>query len=427
MPVTTRPSPSEVGKNRDPEIAIEADDDTTVLEAVTRRCRSSYEGDPRHPPAPRMRIRTDPSPFRGLPIIASSIAPENSMNSESPKNSVSIYDNGFVNGLIRAFNQDLHLIIRPDDVWQAILSQFSLFVNGNVERLRHLFVAHKGKKALEIDIRPMSFSRIDFGMLAKIFAAMIQHNVVDPELRKWMIPEFTTTTQHDKTVAAFSMMGTMKGYFKYELRGGCGLPSVTLLGSRHDWEMLASQVNKLYDYGEECAHWANLLQPIMRYMLRTFDEPDSQKVKDFWLRVAYQAGKEGSGIGIRTLSGWITAFTYFDENGKVARHYTEEDIHKIDEKSDARIRSWGGTNIQEYVGLERKRLTLDGVSYPLIRPGQIPGGIILFPMTLTDEETNQKRYATVVSGTIGMSISEHGTTAQPVSAWWVVRKFQEPM
>ncbi|KAI0532847.1 hypothetical protein GGR58DRAFT_488759 [Xylaria digitata] len=409
MPVTTRPSPSEVGKNRDAEIT----NDTTVFNTVTSNCRSPYDG----------RILRE---FRRLPIIASSIGPHGSINSES-SNTVSIYNNGFVDGLIRAFNQDLHLIIRPDDVWQAILSQFSLFVNGNVERLRDMLVAHKEKRSLTIDVEPMSFSNVDFGKLAEVFASMIQDNVVDAELRKWMMPDFTTTTKHDKAVAAFAMMGTMKGYFEYIAWGGCGLPSVTLLGTRYDWEMLASRVNKLYDYGEECTHWANLLQPVMRYMLRTFDEPDSQKVKDFWLRVAYMAGKEGSGIGVQTLSGWITAFAYFNEDGKVTRHYTEKDIDQIDEESSARARSWEGIDVREFVGLERKRLTLDGVSYPLIRLGTIPRGIILLPMKLIDREVGVQRLATVVSGTIGMFISEYGTTVQPVSAWWVVQEFHEPI
>jgi hypothetical protein len=40
------------------------------------------------------------------------------------------YGNGFVNGVIRAFQQDLHLILRPDGIWLAILTQyvFHIFV-----------------------------------------------------------------------------------------------------------------------------------------------------------------------------------------------------------------------------------------------------------------------------------------------------------
>ncbi|KAI0135939.1 hypothetical protein F4776DRAFT_109914 [Hypoxylon sp. NC0597] len=412
MPVTTRPSPSAVGKNQDREIAFNAYDET-VFNTLTSNIHSPYEGDPRRPPAIPSTWSFRNTGFRGFPIIASSIGTKSAMNAES---TVSIYNNGFVDGLIRAFNQDLHLVIRPDDVWQAIISQFSLFVNGNAERLRHMFVAHEGKRGLTIDLRPMRLSEIDFGEVAQKFASVIQDNVVDPELRQWMIPDFSTTTNHDKAVAAFGMMGAMQQYFEYTIVGGCGLPSVTLLGTRDDWEMLANRINKLYEYGEECKHWASLLRPIMRYMLRTFDEPDSQEVKDFWLRVAYEAGSDGSLRGIRTLSGWITAFAFFDDDGKVATDYTEEEIRQMDKKDDEPI-----------LGPDRKRLILDGVSYPLISRKNIPRGITLLPVTLIDVEVGAQIFATAISGTIGMSISADGTTAQPISAWWIVQEFKKPI
>ena len=234
------------------------------------------------------------------------------------------------------------------------MSQFSLFVNGNAEDLRHMFVAHKG---LTIGLAPVRFSEIDLGGVTSSFTSAIRRNVVDPGLSQWMIPQFSTTTARDSAVAAFGMIGAMKQYVKYSIRGGSGFPSVTLLGNRSDWEMIANRVDKLRKYSEECEHWASLLQPIMRYMLRTFDEPDSQEVKDFWLRVAYEAGIDDSGNEVRTLSGWITAFAYFQDNGRVTTDYKEDDISQLDEKS---------------IKLDRKRLTLDGVSYPLISLREIP-------------------------------------------------------
>ena len=42
----------------------------------------------------------------------------------------------WVDGIIRAFQQDLHLTIRPDDVWLAILTQFSFYVNNIEEPFR---------------------------------------------------------------------------------------------------------------------------------------------------------------------------------------------------------------------------------------------------------------------------------------------------
>ncbi|QYT01968.1 hypothetical protein H0G86_008977 [Trichoderma simmonsii] len=410
MPVTTWPSPFQQGRNRDPELTLNANS-RAILETVTSKCVSPYENDPQRRKSPSISrsfgsFGHNTTGFRGLPIIASSIDPKRAVDAESPDKTVSVYNNGFVEGLIRAFNQDLHLVIRPDDVWQAILSQFSLFINGgrNAERLRHMFVSHKGKKELGVFFE--SLSQIDFEEAAQGFTSLIQQNVVDPELREWMLPNFSTTTKHDKAVAAFGMMGAMKKFFGYDIMCGCGLPSVTLLGTRDDWEMLASRVNKLNKYGDECQRWANLLQPIMRYMQRTFDEPDSQEVKDFWLRVAWETGHEGSSGDSRLISGWITAFAYFEASGSVSKDYEENTF-----------RNFQG---------DRRRLILDGVSYPLIRPFSISSSLVLVPVTITDLESRTKKFSTAISGTIGMSISA-GAISQPVSAWWIVQEFETPI
>ncbi|KAF8294826.1 hypothetical protein DL93DRAFT_827955 [Clavulina sp. PMI_390] len=76
--------------------------------------------------------------------------------------------NGLVHTLATAYNQHLHVIIRsakrfyvacvvrrannagsvsrPDDVWHALLAQFSIYVQANSEALRGQFVSHEGKK-----------------------------------------------------------------------------------------------------------------------------------------------------------------------------------------------------------------------------------------------------------------------------------------
>ncbi|KAJ4286402.1 hypothetical protein N0V88_008025 [Collariella sp. IMI 366227] len=56
--------------------------------------------------------------------------------------------------LLRKRQQDLHLWLWPDDVWLAVLTQFSFFVNGNAEALRSFFVTHTDKPELVFDARP---------------------------------------------------------------------------------------------------------------------------------------------------------------------------------------------------------------------------------------------------------------------------------
>ena len=296
------------------------------------------------------------------------------------------YGNGLVNGIIRAFQQDLHLVLRPDDIWLSILTQFSMFVNGNSEHLRTQFVAHQGKKALVVDIRPHPISDIDIGRFAQAMTHLIQENVVDPQLRELIMPNFSTTTDDDESVASIVMMGTLQSYFSYGLRGGCGFPSVTLQGEKSDWEEILLKVQRVSKYGPETTEWTRLLIPVVQFMIASFTQPTPPHVKSFWLRACHAAGANGSG-SVRTLSGWITAFCFFDEKGQQTSQYSDEEMSKWDR----------GVSIAE-----RQRLVLGDVVYPVISPSSIPKGVVSVPITVQDYATGLEHKTTMVAGSVGM-------------------------
>ena len=72
--------------------------------------------------------------------------------------------------------------------------------------------------------------------MAKDMRRELDKNVVDPSLRAWILPKFSTTTTTDGIVASVIMMSSMKNYFDYKFGLMCGLPSVTLEGEQEDWE-----------------------------------------------------------------------------------------------------------------------------------------------------------------------------------------------
>ena len=131
-----------------------------------------------------------------------------------------------------AYNKHHDLVWRPDDVWQAILTQFSLYVTHNSEKLCDRFVDFEGKRQLEIKAFGTLFT-VDFGKLAR-------KNIKDPSIADWLIPKFTTTTENDRIVASISMMATLQSYFVFKYCLSCGLPSITLLGTVDDWKLLRS-------------------------------------------------------------------------------------------------------------------------------------------------------------------------------------------
>ncbi|KAJ7679974.1 hypothetical protein B0H17DRAFT_1232646 [Mycena rosella] len=218
-------------------------------------------------------------------------------------------NNGFVWTLIQAYNQHHALVIRPDDVWLTILSQFNFFVNARAELLRANFVAHEGKKELIVTAR----YNVDLGSLARQMVDLIDKNVVDPTLREWVVPRFTTTTANDTTVSAVLIMATLKAYFSYGMSLSCGIPRVTLEGEKADWVNILGRLEKLKEYGIETTAWYHLLRPVIARFVAAFDAPSSAENVDFWQRIAHHHAEMS---GQDEYSGWLTALTAFNVEGQ---------------------------------------------------------------------------------------------------------------
>jgi len=397
MPVTVKPSPELVGRNTDPTVNSTKDLLKHTVPAWSDGTYNRETGKMEQPEMPR--------------IIQSSFHELN------PKTSIIIpYGNGLVDGIIRAFQQDLHLVLRPDDIWLSILTQFNMFVNGNSEHLRTQFVAHQGKKKLIIDARPHQFGDIDMGRFAQAMTQLIQENVVDPQLRELIMPNFSTTTGDDKSVAAIVMMGTLQTYFDYHCWIGCGFPSVTLQGEKSDWEEILLKVQRLAKYGPEMTEWIRLLVPVIQYMIASFTQPTSPDIKNFWLRACHAVGAGGSG-GLCTLSGWLTAFCFFDKTGQRTKEYTNKQL----------VTYCGAKNVAK-----RKRLVLGGIAYPVLDHERTPKGIVSVPVTVQDYGTGLEHKTTMVAGSVGMMPSALGsggdlTRVQPRSGWWMLEDSVKPM
>ena len=103
--------------------------------------------------------------------------------------------------------------------------QFSSYVNGNAEKLRSHFVAHERQKELEIKMYGGSRYPVDLSWFAGKMGRLLEQNVVDNELREWIIPTFSTT-RNDTVVASILMLGTLQKYFSYKCTIRCGLFSI---------------------------------------------------------------------------------------------------------------------------------------------------------------------------------------------------------
>jgi len=352
-------------------------------------------------------------------------------------------NNGFVRTILDAYNNHRALIIRPDDVWLAILVQFSFFVNGNAELLRSQFVTHEGKKELVVKAVGTRYT-VDFGHMARTMTDEIQKNVVDPSLREWIMPEFSTTTTNDTTVCSMVMMATLKEYFSYKFMLMCGIPRVRLEGEKRDWENILERLEKLKEYGLQSIAWYHLLVPIVSRFVKAFDEPNGMENVDFWQRVAHY---HGGGSGPTWLSGWITAFCVFDAQGKWLGHRFREvrivrsnhdkaltrNMKDIAKEVDPTSLSPDEFFETYTITHQRSRgLTLDNTPYHRIDTGDIPSGYAEVDVKLDDNGVEFDCMLT--AGLVGSTVRDskdvgwnlHGSGIRdvvgPLAGWWMTKK-----
>ncbi|KAK8137430.1 hypothetical protein PG984_002923 [Apiospora sp. TS-2023a] len=303
---------------------------------------------------------------------------------------ISASRNGFVWAAYHAYCTHHHLVLRPEDIWFAILTQLGLYINAHAEDLRSFFVAHEGQKKLVVK-EYGSVGSADYGRMAQEMTHRIQENVIDPGLRDWILPSFSTTTDTDKVVGSILFMGVMQKYFTYCFMTLCGIPSVTLLGEIDDWKDILARLDKMDQMGPEPAHFATMLRAVVRMFVRSFEQPAAAEVVDFWNKIAHHhAASSGSDY----LSGWIAAFCFWDENGK-PRWYRQ---------GPSRDNSAAAEKEFPY-----------GVRFPTVDIDEVPSGSSSMPVTVDDN--GDKFKATMVAGSVAIQASPAGVldTLQPLS------------
>ncbi|KAJ7062703.1 hypothetical protein C8F01DRAFT_1023758 [Mycena amicta] len=331
--------------------------------------------------------------------------------------------NGFFHALAQAYNQHHALILRPDDVWLAILTQFNFFVNANSELLRASFVAHEGTKTPVVTREAVS----DYGEFARVMVEEIEKNVVDPALREWALPRFTTTTVKDTTVASILLMATLKSYFEYVFCFlMCGIPRVTLEGEKADWEQLLQRAEKLKEYTVETIAWYHLLVPVLSRFVKAFDEPDADSNIDFWQKVAHF---RRGGSSPSTYTGWISAFCAFNDRGQWSGPRLKKNVDSITPPSSLSPKDFWVT-YAEYPN--HGDLVLDDTRYTSVEASNVPPCYAEVDVLLVDMKTGKQTETTMTAGVIGMEVissgdlelSEKGENdvVKPVAGWWLFDK-----
>jgi len=285
---------------------------------------------------------------------------------------------GLCSTIVDAYNTHHELVLKPDDVWQAIVTQFSFYVNANGEALRDRFVDFQGKKTLVVNMGG-TLHTCNYAVFAqRMVDENIVKNIKDPAVVEWLLPAFSTTTVNDRVVAAVAIMATLQSYFEFVCCLMCGIPKVTLLGSVQDWQTLRLKVDKLLDYDLKdglMSAWHKLLVPVLDNFVSS---AMGNANVEFWDVVC---SHHGGGSGPRYLSGWVTVFAVFNKDGV-----------------------WQGS-------------VRNGYQWPMIDTNRMPVGTFAVPVLVDD---NGVQYDTqMVAGQFASEICCEGHGLRPRSDWCI--------
>ena len=203
-------------------------------------------------------------------------------------------ENSFVEAVQKAYQSHYPLVLSPDIIWQCVAQGFAIHVNKNAEKLRHMFVAHEGKKKLVVrrDDFVKGSPDNDWEQAFGTFSDKIRENIGD-EIHGLLTPEFSTTGPVEKASSQVVLMNIFKEYFEYRVRTLCGIPSITLEGTVEDWKMLREKTISLSRF--DLHWWTDAVKPI----LDEFVKASSGEVnKEFWQNVKVAQ------VDLMSLGGW---------------------------------------------------------------------------------------------------------------------------
>jgi hypothetical protein len=239
---------------------------------------------------------------------------------------VSIYaaQDSLVRGAIDAGAKHQHLVFRPQDVLLTILTQLSYYTRKHKDDtpLREIWDNFDTGVPPKNNIWVMFANGMDIWM-QKVFKQKDKTNW----LQNWVRPAFPSApnlptdmkTSDEEVIANALMMARSTPSFEEIAPFPCdnGIPSITLLGTKADWIILADKLTQMErgSFGNEPRLYANNLRPILTRFIETFDRPNDPVIRLFWNDIVTITARQKLCYTTNTVIGWINAFHFWDGTG----------------------------------------------------------------------------------------------------------------
>lgn len=309
-----------------------------------------------------------------------------------------------------AYAQHHDLVLSPDDIWIQIALGVSIHINEQFKELQPKVLKSAKREEIVVRIDDLTTMKPEHWQQLIDTFTIIAREKIRPDFYKTMLPEFSTSTEHTKTVLNAILLSSVKQGFLFRGASGCGIPNVILLGEKADWELLLKHVKELEQY--DLKFWTDELQPILQEFINAFD---GKVDRSFWQRMY----KYREAYGMTDMNGWISKFfPYFKDEQWVT---DPEELAAFDAANPG----------AEYESLAKpgykRNPYLAGDDYLLhsIDTGELPTSVCTVPLIWNNYKStdpkDEEQHLTLHAGFIGaiQQGPDHNLRNNPV--WFITR------
>lgn len=228
---------------------------------------------------------------------------------------VPISGNGLINTINLCYGQHRPLVLTPDIIWFTIAQGVSTHINKDFKNLEGKLFNKNKPKSLRVRNDSLEYGEKHWQDLIRALTDSTKKYTQD-DMFSFLAPKFSTTTEEIYTAYQANILYGYKKAFTYVGEGGCGIPYITVTGTKKDWIDIKSSLPKLNELGLD--YWAKELEPIIDQFISLYNNDIDEL---FWKNIY----KEFLDYGEYSISGWIIKFypymevlgngTYDEEKG----------------------------------------------------------------------------------------------------------------
>ncbi len=227
-------------------------------------------------------------------------------------------------GMYQAYADHRPFVLSPDIVWMMIAQGYAEHVKNNSEKLRNHFVDFKDKKVLTvISNQAIGGNEESAKKCIPQFIQQLSAHVND-SIVECLNPKFSTTDETASIAFQLSTMDGLSKYFEYDvLYLICGIPEITIEGTKEDWENILVRIKQLEKY--ELKWWIKEIEPIIKEFINVYE---GKIDKRFWRNMCKVHSEKEYGRG-NIIDGWIIKFFPYSDRGERMKFDEISFIHAV--------------------------------------------------------------------------------------------------